>query len=274
MAAQYKVQIRGLVRFSYLSEGGYALSEKPTEEIRKILYDPDRLTRRFKHFEQLTLHSIRAQRHADFKVGILVGQTLPKEALAHLKHLVADVPQIQIIRLPQLPMSNAIRRVFDAMAPDPGATHTATFRLDDDDAMHCLTTSRIAKLSVSLLDIRNATVPFGIAFNRGFYLDTGKPDELITEWYEKTPLGIGLTLVAPADMQINVFRRNHRKLGEYFDCHTEIGRPMYIRSVHEDNDSSAKPTGRRGDLPEEEVRRMLKRGFGLTVEQLQALYVS
>lgn len=274
MASQYNVQIKGLIRFSYLSEGGYALSSKSTEEIAAILYDPDRLARRFMHFERLALHSIKLQREADFKVGILIGDTLPTEARVHLKRLVADVPQIQIISLPQLPMPHAVRRAFDAMGDVADATHTATFRLDDDDAMHRLTTDRIAKLSSALLTIRNANNPFGIAFNRGFYLDVTKPKKIITEWYEKTPLGIGLALVAPIGSTLNVFRRNHRKLGEYFDLHTEIGRPMYIRSVHEDNDSTAKPTGRKGELPPEEIKRMLWRGFGLTLDELKDLNVS
>jgi hypothetical protein len=274
MAAPYKVQIKGLIRFSYLSEGGYALSSRPEEEIRAILYDPDRLARRFMHFERLALHSVRFQRNEDFKVGVLIGDTFPEDAKAHLKSLVAEVPQMKLVTLPKLPMSNAVRRAFDALGQDPDATHTATFRLDDDDAMHKLTTDRIARLSHALLGIRNAKLPFGIAFNRGFYLDASKRKKIITEWYEKTPLGIGLALVAPRDMQINVFRRNHRKLGEYFDCHTEIGRPMYIRSVHEDNDSSAKPTGRKGELPPEEIKRMLWRGFGLRMDDLKDLNVS
>ena len=274
MASQYKVQVKGLIRFSYLSEGGYALSSKATDEVSSILYDPDRLARRFLHFERLALHSIKLQREENFRVGVLIGDTLPDAARAHLKKLVADVPQIQIVSLPKLPLANAVRRTFDAMNDDPDATHTATFRLDDDDAMHRLTTDRIAKLSIALLRIRNAKNPFGIAFNRSFYLDATKPEKIVTEWYEKTPLGIGLALVAPVDSTLNVFRRNHRKLGEYFDCHTEIGRPMYIRSVHEDNDSSAKPTGRKGELPPAEIKRMLWRGFGLTLDELKDLNVS
>ena len=274
MAGKYNVQIKGLVRFSYLSEGGYAMSKKGIDAVREILYDPDRLARRFMLFERLALHSIKMQRNTDFKVGVLVGETLPEDAKAHLKALVRDVPQIKLITLPVLPISHALKRAFKAMGDDPEATHTATFRLDDDDAMHRLTTDRIAKLSRALLEFRNAKNPFAIGFNRGFYLDAAAGKQIISEWYEKTPLGIGLALVAPVDAPMNVFRRNHRRLGEYFDCHIEIERPMYIRSVHEDNDSSAKPTGRKGELPPEEVTRVLKRGFGLSMEDLKVLNVS
>lgn len=273
MAGKYNVQIKGLMRFSYLSRSGYAISKQGVDAVRQILYDPDRLARRFMLFERLALHSIRLQRNENFKIGILTGVSLPREARAHLDELVKDIPQIQIIALPVLPMAHAITRAFRGLGDDPQATHTATFRLDDDDAMHRLTTDRIAKLSRTLLSFRNATKPFAIGFNRGFYLDAEAQGDQISEWYEKTPLGIGLTLVSPVTSKRNVFRRNHRKLGEYFDCHMEMQRPMYIRSVHADNDSGARPTGRKGEMAPAEINRVLRRGFGLSIKDLRVLNV-
>lgn len=274
MASKFNVQIKGLIRFSYLSEGGYAISSQGTDAVRDILYDPDRLARRFLLFERLALHSIRFQRNENFKIGVLVGDSFPPDAKAHLKSLVKDVPQIQILTMPVLPTAHATIRAFNALEDDPEATHTATFRLDDDDAMHRLTTDRIAKLSTSFLGMRNAKVPFCIGFNRGFYLDAEKGNQIIKEWYERTPLGIGLTLVAPVDVPTNVFRRNHRRIGEFFDCYTEIERPMYIRSVHEDNDSGAQPTGRKGEMTRAEIARTLRRGFGLSLEDLKVFNVT
>ncbi len=269
MAQQFKVQIKGLVRFSYLGEGGFAMSEKGLDAVRDILYDPVRLERRFAFFERLALHSLRNQRDEDFKVGVLIGDSFPQAARDRLEHLLSDVPQAQIIALPQLVHFNAIKLAFAEIGDDPDATHTATFRLDDDDAMHRMTTRRIRRLSQSLLAIRDEKTPFALAFNRGFYLDVGNQKQPITEWYEKTPLGVGLALVAPKDDAENVFRRNHRKLGEYYDCFTEIERPMFIRSVHADNDSGAAATGRKGELRKREIIRHLKRGFGMTLDDLR-----
>lgn len=271
MAGRYKVQIRGLVRFSYLSEGGFALSERGQDAVRDILYDPARLDRRFHMFEHLALHSIKRQRNPDFKVGVLIGDSLPDAARVRLEEMVEDVPQIQIISLPQMRHFTATRYAFAAIADEPDATHTATFRLDDDDAMHRITTNRIAKLAVPLLSLRDPITPFAIAFNRGFYLNVGNTDAPISEWYEKTPLGVGLALVAPVGDPVNVFRRNHRKLGEYYDCIAEVTRPMFIRSVHVDNDSGAVATGRQGDLSRREIARVLRVGFGKTLDELKAL---
>ncbi len=271
MAGRFKVQIKGLVRFSYLSENGFAMSEQGADAVRDILYDPARLDRRFHMFENLALHSIKRQRNLNFKVGVLIGDSLPDAARVRLEGLVKDVPQIQIISLPPLVHFNAIRHAFGAIKDDPEATHTATFRLDDDDAMHRITTNRIDKLAGPLLSLRDPNTPFGIAFNRGFYLDIANKKQPISEWYEKTPLGVGLALVAPVGSSVNVFRRNHRKLGEYYDCMTEVERPMFIRSVHMDNDSGASPTGRHGDLSRREIERVLRVGFGKTVDELRAL---
>ncbi|MGJ8617556.1 MAG: glycosyltransferase [Sulfitobacter sp.] len=271
MAGRFKVQIKGLVRFSYLSEGGFAMSEQGQDAVRDILYDPARLDRRFRMFESLALHSIKRQRNPNFKVGVLIGDSLPDTARNRLETLVKDVPQIQIISLPPLVHFNAVRLAYGAIEDEPGATHTATFRLDDDDAMHRVTTNRIDKLATPLLTLRDPDRPFAIAFNRGFYLNVGNKDVPISEWYEKTPLGVGLALVAPVGDPVNVFRRNHRKLGEYYDCMTEVERPMFIRSVHRDNDSGAAPTGRQGDLSRSEIARILRLGFGKTLEELKAL---
>ena len=269
MARDFKLQIKGLVRFSYVGKGGFALSNKSPEALRAHLYDPGRLDRRFALFEHLALRSIRNQRDRNFSIGVLIGETFPPDARDRLMRLVAEVPQARIISLPEMVHYTAIRRAFAAIPDDPDATHTATFRLDDDDAMHRMSLRRIRQLANSLLAIRDRDIPFALAFNRGFYLDVGNDEQPISEWYEKTPLGIGLSLVAPVDQSVNVFRRNHRKLGEYFDCFTEIEKPMFIRSVHDQNDSAALPTGRRGDLSEAEISRHLKRGFGMTLDELR-----
>jgi hypothetical protein len=160
---------------------------------------------------------------------------------------------------------NAIRHAHGAIE----ATHIATFRLDDDDAMHRITTNRIEKLAETLLSLRDPRTPFAIAFNGGFYVDIDNKEVPISEWYEKTSLGVGLALVAPAGDRVNMFRRNHRKLGEYYDCMTEIERPMFIRSVHMDNDLGATPTGRQGDFTRRKIARVLRVGSGMTLDELK-----
>jgi hypothetical protein len=137
--------------------------------------------------------------------------------------------------------------------------------------MHAETVGRLRHLTHSLLPLRNRAEPFAIAFNRGFYFDTTNPDQMITECYEKTPLGVGMALVAPKDSRQNVFRRNHRAVGQHYNCYTEVTKPMFIRTVHQDNDSSAEATGHNGRMPQAKIERSLLNNFGVNLDMLKGL---
>ncbi|MEM6305973.1 MAG: glycosyltransferase [Pseudomonadota bacterium] len=266
-----KVQIKGLIRFSYPCEGGFNRTDWVSEDPRDTLYDPVRLERRFAMFQALTLRTLALQKDAAFQIGVLIGNDFPASAREHLTYLLQQVPQAQIIALPPEVHYLATKQAFARMPDDPEATHVATFRLDDDDGMHRLTTQRIQRLARALLQVRDPDAPFVISFNRGFYLNARGARANVVERFESTPIGIGLSLVAPKGYADNIFRRNHRKLGQYFDCYSEIERPMFIRSMHEANDSGAKPTGQAGALSRGEVIRTLKRGFGVTLKELKEL---
>lgn len=267
MADQLKAQIKGLMRFSYLSENGFTNSTRGLEAVREMLYDPARLDRRFRLFERLAFHTMALQDDTDFSCAVLIGDSFPDKARARLEDIIKDFKPMQIVSLPPMVHIQAVKQAFNALPDDPAATHIATFRQDDDDAMHRSTTARIRSVADNMLQVREDTKPFVIAFNRGLYLDTGS-ETPITEWYERAPLGIGLAMVTPKGDHATVFRRNHRNLVEYYDCYTEVSRPMWIRSVHGDNDSTAQPQGRAGALRPRGVRRVLADGFGLTPEML------
>ncbi|KHA51091.1 glycosyltransferase [Sulfitobacter geojensis] len=265
-----KAQIKGLMRFSYLSENGFAKSTQGMDAMREMLYDPARLSRRFKLFERLAFHTMSLQEDTDFTCAVLIGDSFPDKARAELEDIIRDFKPMQIVSLPPLVHIQAVKQAFNALPDDPSATHIATFRQDDDDAMHRSTTARIRAVADNLLQVRTDTKPFVIAFNRGLYLDPTS-ETPITEWYERAPLGIGLAMVTPKGDHATVFRRNHRNLMEYYDCYSEVARPMWIRSVHADNDSTAQPQGRAGALRPRGVRRVLADGFGLTPEMLDDL---
>ena len=266
----FKSQIKGLMRFSYLSENGFAKSVSDLDARRAALYDPARLERRFRLFEQLAFPTMAQQDDRDFVCAVLIGECFPDAWRMRLEDLIADVPMMQVVALPPMVHIQAVKQAYNALPDDPEATHIATFRQDDDDGMHRETTARIRAVADAMLPVRVDDKPFVIAFNRGLYLDnSGDPG--ITEWYERAPLGIGLAMVTPKGDHATVFRRNHRNLVEYYDCYTEVAKPMWIRTVHQDNDSSATPQGRRGALRARGVRRVLSEGFGLTPEQLADL---
>lgn len=270
MAHPQKAQIKGLMRFSYLSENGFAKSTDDLDQRRAVLYDPARLARRFKLFERLAFHTMALQDDRDFTCAVLIGECFPDTWRARLEDIIRDFSPMRIVALPPMVHIQAVKAAYHALPDDPDATHVATFRQDDDDGMHRETTARIRAVADAMLPVRPDDKPFIIAFNRGLYLEPSAPQPL-SEWFERAPLGIGLAMVTPKGDHATVFRRNHRNLVEYYDCYTEIAKPMWIRSVHEDNDSSATPQGRQGALRERGIKRVLWDGFGLTPEMLEGL---
>ena len=270
MAGHLKAQIKGLMRFSYLSENGFAQSVRDLDARRQVLYDPARLDRRFRLFERLAFHTMALQEDTEFTCAVLIGDCFPDAWRQRLEDIISEFPPLRIVSLPPMVHIQAVKSAYAALPDDPEASHVATFRQDDDDAMHRETISRIRAVADAMLPARPDDKPFVIAFNRGLYLECGA-EEPVTEWYERAPLGIGLAMVTPKGDHATVFRRNHRNLVEYYDCYTEVARPMWIRTVHQDNDSSASPQGRAGALRAKGVRRVLWDGFRLTPEMVEGL---
>ena len=72
-----KAQIKGLMRFSYLSENGFAKSTDDLDARRAVLYEPARLERRFRLFERLAFHTMALQDDTDFSCAVLIGDCFP-----------------------------------------------------------------------------------------------------------------------------------------------------------------------------------------------------
>lgn len=261
------VQIKGLVRFSYVSENGFYVARHGIEQARQYLYAPERLDLRFRFFERVCLPTLRFQTDRDFDIGVLVGHCLPDAARARLDDLLRDVTGARIISKPPLPHFQAAKEAFDELPGRPESTHTATIRLDDDDGLHKTAVARIRALAKQMLAARDSAAPFVIAFNRGIYVYMRNPLKL-EERFERNPLSVGTTLVAPKSRPLNVFKRNHRRLAEFFDTYTDVARPMFVRSVHEDNLSGANAKGRLGTMAESDLVAMMERDFGLVADEL------
>ena len=119
--------------------------------------------------------------------------------------------------------------------------------------------------------ISDLETPFAIGFNHGFFLRLSDDGNSITEVHERAPIGIGLTLVVPIAQRSNIFRRNHRLLHQYYDCFTDASSPMFIRSVHSDNDSGAVSTGAGKGMSNQDIETILQEGFSTDLASLMAL---
>ena len=83
----FSVEIKLVIRFSYTGTSGFKLSNEGEEAVRKTLYDPARLERRFKLFETLALPSLQAQTFGDFSTAVLVSEDFPQSACDRLDDL-------------------------------------------------------------------------------------------------------------------------------------------------------------------------------------------
>jgi hypothetical protein len=91
-------------------------------------------------FARLALHGFKMQCNADFDGDVLVGETLPEDAKAHLRTRVHVVPQIRLITRHALSIAYTINR---------------------------LTTVGYVKFSTAMFERHNAKNPFAIGFRRG-----------------------------------------------------------------------------------------------------------
>ena len=260
-----------MIRFSYPTDSGFHLSSTYGDDPAKVLYQAARLERRLALFEKLALHSLAIQDEDAFRVAILIGDDLPGWCRTQLEQLIAEFPQAQLVALPRKPHYQAVCAGYAALPNDPGATHVARFRLDDDDGLHRTATRHIRETAEAMLRVSSIAPPFALTFQRGFYLDLTEKTAALSDWAERTPPSPGLTVVAPIDERTNCYRYNHRRLSQHMNCYSDISTPMFLRAVHGGNDSEAKPIGVKGALKPNGIARVLRRGFAMGADHFEGL---
>lgn len=263
-------QIVGLVRFSYPSRDGYRISQNELPALEAILYDPDRLERRFQLFEQLTLPSLVAQTDGDFQTLFVTGENMPADYLQRLRRGVGALPGAMVLQLPPMIHYRAMQRAF-RMARKPECSHLTGFRLDDDDAVDCRYVERLRRVSQTIGAAAAEGAIHCVGFNRGLFLRRKEGGNRIYEVVEKLPIGIGLAMIAPAGREENIFRRNHRLLPQFFNTYTEADTPSFIRTIHPDNDSRPSASGQVIRLSEQKLTDIVERHFPFSVSTLRTL---
>lgn len=270
MTTKFQNQIIGLMRFSYPSKGGFVKSDDDPEVLETRLYDPARLERRFQLFERLTMPSLLAQSDTDFAMIFLIGRSLPDVWRDRLHDAIAPLAGARVVALTSLPHYLAVRRAF-AMAEQDSATHVTGFRLDDDDALDRDHIARMRRTVAALLPVAGMDAPLVTGSNRGYFLERKPGGNTIFEVVEKTPIGIGLAMTTPKGVQENIFRRNHRFCGQYYNTYTDANVPAFIRTVHSDNDSDPHASGKIEKCSWEDAAPLIEAHFPFTAETLQTV---
>lgn len=267
---KFRNQIIGLMRFSYPAIGGFSKTGQSPEQTAATLYDPERLARRFALFEALALPSLLAQQDQDFRMVFLIGQDMPRPWQDRLHDHVAALPGARVVALEPLPHYRATRKAL-ARAQLEAATHVTGFRLDDDDALDRDHIARMRQVVTALLPAAGVDCPLVTGCNRGFFLELAPEGNRIFDVVEKTPLGLGLAMTTPRGISENIFRRNHRFSGQFYNTFTEANTPAFIRTVHRDNDSDPHSSGILTPLTWDKAAPQIAAHFPFTADDLRAL---
>lgn len=270
MSDPFRNRIAGVIRFSYPASGGFRLTPGDPAAARALLYDPDRLARRFALFQALTLPSLLAQTDRDFDLVVLIGTDLPATWRDRLEGLIAPLPGARVLALPpgqpSTPAANAaFRSILDRVDTD----WLTSFRLDDDDALDRDFIARLRRLA-GMLGPAAQGRPFAIGHGHGFWLELSPDGNRIFDVRERSA-AVGAALVAPAVNGQTIYSRNHRALAERFDTWLDAGTPAFIRTVHRDNDANPHVQGQRDTLPPDRVAALLERHFPLAATDLMRL---
>jgi hypothetical protein len=265
-----RTQIIVVIRFSYVADAGFKISAQGVGAIRKTLYSPDRLARRFRLFEALTVPSLLAQTDAEFTLAVLIGDDFPPQARARLAQLIAPLRDAHLVALPPHNNYKATKLAIEA-CQRPEATHIVSVRLDDDDALgrDCIAAQKHIAPNVAALGADDA--PAVICFNNGLFLELSEQGNRLYGVIEKLPLGIGMGMIAPVGARPTIFSTDHRRVHTRWNCYTEALTPRFIRTVHRDNDSDALSSGEKPKYTHTDLDRILAANFPFTRAQLLAL---
>lgn len=261
---RFQNQILGLIRFSFPSTDGFALSSGTVDGAADRLFEPERMRRRMDLFKNLCLPSIRAQTDQDFKVILMVGWSMPEIYLEELADLLIDDPLIRVMSQKPGPHYKSIKLVYDRVNTFK-ATHRTTFRLDDDDMIDADYISRLRRVSRHMAQLTPHR-PVAVAFQKGYYLSVGD-NPGIKEVAEPTPLGLGLSLTAPVAYKHNIYAWNHRLVPQKVSTFAEQHTPSWIRTLHQDNDGD-RSDQLSGTASTDALDEQLKSAFGMDFKEL------
>ena len=227
-----------MTRFSFVGVSGWRSQRGNQEE---FLLSPERLERRFELFEKITVPSLRAQTDKGFDWVILASKMMPESFQNRLKEIVDTVPNsgFSVVALrPKKSVSVVFRRIIQNRYEPEEIVNSVV--LDDDDAVSddfvdlCKSTSQTAwseKAPEDRFVISTFAYGYSLVLN-----DTGY--NLVSRDVPFTNLG--LTMTAPATERKNLFAMSHKRIGERHPNYiSPERRPVYLRTVHDTNDSRA-----------------------------------
>lgn len=268
MAARTKCV--GLMRFSVLTPTYYSERFDGLDAIAAHIFSDERMSLRFRIFENLVLPSLLRQSDPNFDLVILTADRLPEPHMERLRALIDPVPNMHLRAVGPERHYQLLKEGYNSI--DPGeVSHRILFRLDDDDAMDINYIKRLKWTCRNLLKMHPLDTPYAIAFNRGFYVDMQEGENDVYDAVERAPLSTGTALLAPVDYKRNPYRYNHRALGQYYNLYTDIAVPAFIRTINGSNKSTPTQMGATRRMKGKAIDHSLRVHFDVTLSEMKAL---
>lgn len=239
-------------RYSFLGQSGWKSDASRDAE---LLFHPDRLRGRLSLFTSITLASLAAQTDANFHHVILTASALPdwakEELLAACLAAYKDPDRFTILAERPAPARAHLTAFMREKYQGPTVVQVV---LDDDDG---LSSDFIARLREDLADTENQrpdlqeNLPFFLSypFGYGISLRAGNKEPADLYFHRYPFINAGLTLIGtPAGK--NIFAIDHKAAPRKFGNRLLRGKPMFLRGLHDFNDSRVNPQEKWRHIPD------------------------
>lgn len=241
----HRVPVVIVTRFSFFGKSGW---KSDASRDRELLFQPKRLQQRLRLFSQITLPSLAAQTSEDFHHFILTSRDLPETAAAGLAEACArsyaDATRYSIVAERPMPARAALRRFLEQRYPEQAVAQVA---LDDDDGLAADFVQELRRqlglIEQEIPDI-GQKLPHFVSFPRGYALviedEAPQPLSLFAMGYPY--INLGLTMINAGHKNILAIR--HRIDPKKYGARLVNEMPMYVRGVHDFNDSRVQKSDR------------------------------
>lgn len=231
------MRIIGLCRFSYPALGGFKRMHESVGEREAYLYNPERMELRFRHFETLTLPSIQQQQDEEFTFLIMIGENMPSPYLDRLMDLTSPIEQAKVIPTPPMQHRLAAQSVILNELGD-NRPDSLQFRLDDDDAIGKEFTRLIRRRANQTARMRRHWRNMAFEFRKGYQVSLSE-NGMKARRVKSDFLACGLAATFRADDEMTIMNYAHHKIHNKMPTLIENSPAMYLRALHNDNDSRA-----------------------------------
>lgn len=266
------VQVLGLLRWSYpAAPGAFKMQFGETmDQIRQAVYAPQRLNMRLFFLEHIVLPCLRAQGDQDFRIVMLLGETLPEPYRGRLLDLIADVPQITPVFAPEGIKQMDICAQVVREARDPDRPVSAEFWADDDDAVAVDFVRLTRRLFRQMRGVYEGAGKLGLDFSKGMLLQANVSGGVEMQQVVARQWTPALVHYLPSDGEATVANFHHARLWKRLTVLSWPRKVMYVRGAHEFNVSSVNRNPVNASVlkadPAEFPEIMQKR-FGIDVER-------